>query len=1009
MTRSRVQSVMRGDPLPAPATSPQVNGVSVEEKEELVEEPVALGESSGALQQGLLLSSPTRSRLLVSIPMSDSKRKLRNTTERHHSSPQKHRRLSQGKEQHTPPERQSPPQAQEEKQTEAQDNPDQIHGVVSEGTGADSAAATVPSHSQPDQDDHAQESQDVSQTTSITTQKEISDNATLRELSVAPLPPLQDGDSIKEGSLDPCEGEQGDGLRTKLNAPEDSPNAEDGWDDQHRRKRARTNDKAEGDGIQDDDEDSDPEEDEENQVVPEYVLREMQAFEQGFNGLQGKFKLLDKIGAGTFSSVYKAIDLEHEQYDNAAWDYEMEKIPGADVSEDRSATTKLSDSEGGKVVALKRIYVTSSPDRIQNEIAILHDLSGHKNVVPLITAFRFMDQVIVVLPYFEHRDFREYYKSLPMDGIRCYFRALLKALMHVHASGIIHRDVKPSNFLYDVQRKTGMLVDFGLAQRQEDSRKTYRESKSRPSSSRTSAAERASSSASAVSSTARPSTSTSAATAHTRTSVSLAAAGARASTPIPTVPTASTAGLTITATGAPTAQSVLAQRSGSIRRDKENNVPVSLRSMLESRATPRTAYTPTAATGTPMHPTVTSYVSRSTVPTPAHTQIHAARHTTTTQEFAATLQNPFQRQRPGAHVASTSTTIADHPSPSLSHSSLGRSKHPPFAPLSETFPITSIGLAPKATRALGFDKKDPRPVIRVNRAGTRGFRAPEILFRHVQQTIALDIWSVGVILLCFLSGRFPFFHSDDDLEALLEIAVVFGQREMATVAATFNRTFITTIPAIKDYGVSRAKICRLMNPTRFGKPDQRSSQSSSRSSRSSQSSNRQQRSSPRNPDAPTTPASHVQGRSTPLQAHDPTVVASKVDLQDRSGVHKQAALPGPDSRRRLNNDLLMRGQDRKGDPAAPVTSTVSATQPDGEATSTNPDSKSHTPSDTKGTGKLTIFEIEATYTKSLNIVGTEKEEDFMDAIDLLDKLMALDPTKRITARQALKHRFLAED
>ncbi|KAK5823346.1 cell cycle protein kinase spo4 [Linnemannia elongata] len=376
----------------------------------------------------------------------------------------------------------------------------------------------------------------------------------------------------------------------KTNAPEAALNAKDNGDAQHRRKRARTNDKAEGDGIQDDDEDSDPEEDEENQVVPEYVLREMEAFEQGFNGLQGKFKLLDKIGAGTFSSVYKAIDLEHEQYDNTAWDYEMEKIPGADVSEEKTATTKLSDSEGGKVVALKRIYVTSSPDRIQNEIAILHDLSGHKNVVPLITAFRFMDQVIVVLPYFEHRDFREYYKTLPMDGIRCYFRALLKALMHVHANDIIHRDVKPSNFLYDVQRKTGMLVDFGLAQRQE---------------------------------TVRPSNSTSAATGPTRTSSSSINAGARASTPTPTGPT------------------------------------------------------------------------------------------------------------------TLSSTI--------------------------------------------------RPVIRVNRAGTRGFRAPEILFRHVQQTVALDIWSVGVILLCFLSGRFPFFNSDDDLEALLEIAVVFGQREMAAVAATFSK------------------------------------------------------------------------------------------------------------------------------------------------------------------------------------------------------------------------------
>jgi serine/threonine protein kinase len=92
-----------------------------------------------------------------------------------------------------------------------------------------------------------------------------------------------------------------------------------------------------------------------------------------------------------------------------------------------------------------------------------------------------------------------------------------------------------------------------------------------------------------------------------------------------------------------------------------------------------------------------------------------------------------------------------------------------------------------------------------------------------------------------------------------------------------------------------------------------------------------------------------------------------------------------------------------------VSSTTSATQPDGEVTSTNPDSKSHTSSATKNTGKLTLIEIESAYIKSLNITGTEKEEDFMEAIDLLDKLMALDPTKRITARQALKHRFLAED
>lgn len=200
-----------------------------------------------------------------------------------------------------------------------------------------------------------------------------------------------------------------------------------------------------------------------------------------------------------------------------------------------------------------------------------------------------------------------------------------------------------------------------------------------------------------------------------------------------------------------------------------------------------------------------------------------------------------------------------------------------------------------------------------------------------------------------------------------------------------------------------------MNPTRFGKPNQRSSQSFNRSSRSAQISDRQERSSSRNLDAQATPASDAHGQSVPLQAHDPTIVASKVDLQYRSGTHKQDGLPEPDNRRRAHNDLMTRGKDRKAVTAPTATSAAAATQPDGEATSTNPDPKSGTSSGTNGTGKLTIHEIETAYIKSLNIVGTENDEDFMDAIDLLDKLLALDPTKRITARQALKHRFLAED
>jgi cell division control protein 7 len=40
---------------------------------------------------------------------------------------------------------------------------------------------------------------------------------------------------------------------------------------------------------------------------------------------------------------------------------------------------------------------------------------------------------------------------------------LLSAIAYVHSYGIIHRDVNPSNFLFNKKLKQGKLIDFGLA------------------------------------------------------------------------------------------------------------------------------------------------------------------------------------------------------------------------------------------------------------------------------------------------------------------------------------------------------------------------------------------------------------------------------------------------------------------------------------------------------------------------------------------------------------------
>ena len=118
---------------------------------------------------------------------------------------------------------------------------------------------------------------------------------------------------------------------------------------------------------------------------------------------------------GTFSTVYKAEDLHYDFYQND-WDVEQKNDKWGSQSAKRrkdglqpsagSVVEGANRSSGPRYVAIKKIYVTSSPIRIQNELELLHDLRGSESICPLITAFRHHDQVVAVLPHFRHQDFR---------------------------------------------------------------------------------------------------------------------------------------------------------------------------------------------------------------------------------------------------------------------------------------------------------------------------------------------------------------------------------------------------------------------------------------------------------------------------------------------------------------------------------------------------------------------------------------------------------------------------
>lgn len=112
----------------------------------------------------------------------------------------------------------------------------------------------------------------------------------------------------------------------------------------------------------------------------------------------------------------------------------------------------------------------------------------------------------------------------------------------------------------------------------------------------------------------------------------------------------------------------------------------------------------------------------------------------------------------------------------------------------------------------GYIDNDPRAQMKASRAGTRGFRAPEVLFKVAHQTVAIDIWSVGVILLTMLTRRYPFFQSTDDIDALVELASIFGNEEMAKAARSYDRIWHCNIPTVPETHLSWKHICSRLNP-----------------------------------------------------------------------------------------------------------------------------------------------------------------------------------------------------
>jgi serine/threonine protein kinase len=104
------------------------------------------------------------------------------------------------------------------------------------------------------------------------------------------------------------------------------------------------------------------------------------------------------------------------------------------------------------------------------------------------------------------------------------------------------------------------------------------------------------------------------------------------------------------------------------------------------------------------------------------------------------------------------------------------------------------------------------------RAGTPGFRAPEVLLKHMQQTTAIDIWSAGVIFASLLSGRYPFFRNTDDMTSLAEITTLMGTKRVMRAASDLGKRITMTAKTKAPIDL-KSLLLRLRGDPEFDAPD----------------------------------------------------------------------------------------------------------------------------------------------------------------------------------------------
>jgi serine/threonine protein kinase len=151
-----------------------------------------------------------------------------------------------------------------------------------------------------------------------------------------------------------------------------------------------------------------------------------------------QYKLLEELGRGGMGVVYRALHPKLE----------------------REVAIKFLQAEQGEIDA-------GAIARFKREMEALIKLS-HPNVIKLLDAGESEGRLYYAMELVKARDLSAILKAdgpLPPDKVASILDQVLDALAHVHASGLVHRDIKLGNIMLDDSGRA-IVMDFGLARKE---------------------------------------------------------------------------------------------------------------------------------------------------------------------------------------------------------------------------------------------------------------------------------------------------------------------------------------------------------------------------------------------------------------------------------------------------------------------------------------------------------------------------------------------------------------